>query len=75
VGFIVTNLETDSRAVVRFCNKRGTAEQWIKDGLPEGSSGEATSMGLRVRTGPASRLRPMSLFCDHATRPSPRSLN
>jgi len=29
VGFIVTNLETDSRAVVRFYNKRGTAEQWI----------------------------------------------
>ena len=27
VGFIVTNLETPSRAVVRFYNKRGTAEQ------------------------------------------------
>jgi hypothetical protein len=32
VGFIVTNLETDSRSVVRFYNKRGTAEQWIKEG-------------------------------------------
>jgi Transposase DDE domain group 1 len=32
VGFIVTNLETDSRTVVRFDNKRGTAEQWIKEG-------------------------------------------
>lgn len=32
VGFIVTNLETDSRAVVRFYNKRGTAEHWIKAG-------------------------------------------
>ena len=32
VGFIVTNLEGDSRAVVRFYNKRGTAEQWIKEG-------------------------------------------
>ena len=32
VGFIVTNLETDSRAVVRFYNKRGTTEQWIKEG-------------------------------------------
>ncbi|MGD0000619.1 MAG: IS1380 family transposase [Bryobacteraceae bacterium] len=31
LGFIVTNLETDSRAVVRFNNKRGTAEQWIKE--------------------------------------------
>ena len=32
VGFIVTNLEADSRALVRFYNKRGTAEQWIKEG-------------------------------------------
>jgi hypothetical protein len=32
VGFIVTNLETPSRAVVRFYNKRWTAEQWIKEG-------------------------------------------
>ena len=32
VGFIVTNLETDSRAVMRFYNKRGTAEQWIREG-------------------------------------------
>jgi len=32
VGFIVTNLETDSRGVVRFYDKRGTAEQWIKEG-------------------------------------------
>ena len=32
VGFNVTKLETDSRAVVRFYNKRGTAEQWIKEG-------------------------------------------
>jgi hypothetical protein len=32
VGFIVTNLECESRAVVRFYNKRGTAEQWIKEG-------------------------------------------
>ncbi len=32
VGFIVTNLEMDSRAVIRFYNKRGTAEQWIKEG-------------------------------------------
>jgi hypothetical protein len=31
VEFIVTKLETDNRAVVRFYNKRGTAEQWIKE--------------------------------------------
>ena len=32
VGFIVTNLTLPSRAVVRFYNKSGTAEQWIKEG-------------------------------------------
>ena len=32
VGFIVTNLTLLSRAVVRFYNKRGTTEQWIKEG-------------------------------------------
>jgi len=31
VGFIVTNLSLPSRAVVRFY-KRGTSEQWIKEG-------------------------------------------
>jgi len=35
VGFIVTNLSLPSRAVVRFYNKRGTAEQWIKEGKQE----------------------------------------
>ena len=32
VGFIVTNIKLPSRSVVRFYNKRGTAEQWIKEG-------------------------------------------
>lgn len=32
VGFIVTNMTLPNRAVVRFYNKRGTAEQWIKEG-------------------------------------------
>jgi hypothetical protein len=32
VGFIVTNLSLPSCAVVRFYNKHGTAEQWIKEG-------------------------------------------
>jgi hypothetical protein len=32
IGFIVTNLSLPSQAVVRFYNKRGTAEQWIKEG-------------------------------------------
>ena len=32
VGFIVTTLTGTNRAVVRFYNQRGTAEQWIKEG-------------------------------------------
>ena len=32
IGFIVTNLRWKSSNVVRFYNKRGTAEQWIKEG-------------------------------------------
>jgi hypothetical protein len=32
VNFIVTNLRWKSSNVVRFYNKRGTAEQWIKEG-------------------------------------------
>jgi hypothetical protein len=31
VRFILANLETPRRAVVCFYNKRGTAEQWIKE--------------------------------------------
>ena len=32
VGFIVTNLKWRLKRVVRFYNKRGTAEPWIKEG-------------------------------------------
>ena len=32
VGFIVTNLRWKYSNVVKFYNKRGTAEQWIKEG-------------------------------------------
>ncbi len=32
VGFIVTNLRHASKNVVGFYNRRGTAEQWIKEG-------------------------------------------
>ena len=32
VGFVVTSMTLPSRSVVRFYNKRGTAEQWIKEG-------------------------------------------
>jgi hypothetical protein len=32
VGFIVTNLSAKPKGVVHFYNRRGTAEQWIKEG-------------------------------------------
>jgi hypothetical protein len=32
VGFIVTTLEKDRRAVLPFHSQRGTAEQWNKEG-------------------------------------------
>jgi hypothetical protein len=32
VGFIVTNLSAKAEGVVQFYNKRGIAEQWIKEG-------------------------------------------
>jgi hypothetical protein len=32
VGFIVTNLSYSSKNIVGFYNKRGTCEQWIKEG-------------------------------------------
>lgn len=32
VGFIVTNMSACAKGVVHFYNKRGTAEQWIKEG-------------------------------------------
>ena len=32
VGFIVTNLRYRDKKVVKFYNKRGTCEQWIKEG-------------------------------------------
>jgi hypothetical protein len=50
LGFIVTNLETDRRAVVRFYFKRGTSEQWIKEGK------HAVKM-TRLSCHPASRDR------------------
>lgn len=31
VGFIITNLRYSSKNIVEFYNKRGTAEQWIKE--------------------------------------------
>jgi Transposase DDE domain group 1 len=32
VGFIVTNMNRPAKRVIAFYNRRGTAEQWIKEG-------------------------------------------
>jgi hypothetical protein len=32
IGYIVTNLRLKSSNIVKFYNKRGTAEPWIKEG-------------------------------------------
>jgi hypothetical protein len=32
VGFIVTNLSRPAERIIAFYNRRGTAEQWIKEG-------------------------------------------
>ncbi len=45
---IVTSLEMDSREVVRFYNKRGTAERWIKEGK-QAVGGAGMDMCLRIR--------------------------
>jgi hypothetical protein len=50
VGFIVTNLGLRSRAIVRFYNKRDTAEQWIKEG-EQATGHESASMAPGVEPG------------------------
>ena len=55
VGFIVTNLVASSRAVVRFYNKRGTAEQWIKEGKQAAAMTRLSCHRLRANE---VRLRP-----------------
>ncbi|MFZ0886846.1 MAG: hypothetical protein WA005_00195 [Candidatus Binataceae bacterium] len=45
VGFIVTDLAADNRAVVRFYNKPGTAEQWMRRPSGPFSSMDASRCG------------------------------
>lgn len=49
VGFIVTNLRRKSTNVVAFYNKRGTCEQWIKEGK-NASSGRDSPVARSTRT-------------------------
>ena len=52
VGFIVTNMSRPAERVVAFYNKRGTAEQWIKEG-----KGAIKWTQLSCRTFTASSVR------------------
>jgi len=53
VGFIVTNMSRPIERVVAFYNKRGTCEQWIKEG-------KGAIKWTRLPTAPASRYRLVS---------------
>jgi len=61
VGFIVTNVARRAENVVAFYNKRGTCEQWIKEG--KGRSGDR---GCR-----AARSRPTPCVCSFMRSPRP----
>jgi hypothetical protein len=53
-GFIVTNLKGHSKRVVSFYNRRGTAEQWIKEGK---NALKWTRLSCRRFKGNAARLQ------------------
>src|SRR5262249_17252623 len=52
VGFIVTNMSRPAERVVAFYNKRGTCEQWIKEG-----KGAIKGTRLSCRTFAANAVR------------------
>jgi len=54
VGFIVTNLARPAERVVAFYNKRGTCEQWIKEGK---GAIKWTRLSCQRRAAPASSAR------------------
>src|SRR6476620_10874050 len=53
VGFIVTTLTGTNRAIVRFYNQRGTAEQWIKEGKEATHWTRLSCHRFRAQRGPA----------------------
>ena len=56
-GFLVTNMTLPSRSLVRFYNKRGTAEQWIKAGQAGDSLDAAVVPSLPSKRSAASAQR------------------
>ena len=65
VGFIVTNMSRPAERVVAFYNKRGTCEQWIKEGK---GAIKWTRLSCRTFAANAVRLQLMRL---PTTSPSP----
>ena len=51
VGFIVTNMARPAENVVAFYNKRGTCEQWIKEGMAR-----SNGRGFRAGRSPPTRF-------------------
>jgi hypothetical protein len=58
VGFLVTNLKWRAKKVVRFDNRRGTAEQWIKEGK---NAVKWTKLSCRLFKDNAARLQLFAL--------------
>src|SRR5262245_25018917 len=65
VGFLVTNLTWRSKKVVRFCNRRGTAEQWIQEGK---HAVKWTKLSCRRFKDNAARLQLFALAYNHGKR-------
>jgi hypothetical protein len=63
VGFIVTNMSRPAARVVAFYNKRGTCEQWIKEG-----KGAIKWTRLSCRTFAAKRWGQRNRLVDDAIR-------
>ena len=53
VGFIVTNMSHPAKRVVAFYNKRGTCEQWIKEGQGRDQMDAAVVPDVRRQRGAA----------------------
>ena len=63
VGFIVTNMSRPAERVVAFYNKRGTCEQWIKEGK---GAIKWTRLSCRTFAANAVRLQLHALACNLA---------
>jgi hypothetical protein len=68
VGFIVTNMTLPSRSVVRFYNKRGTAEQWIKEGKQATHWTRLSCHRFRANEVRLQRIRAVSMHSRSAER-------